>query len=293
MNKSEIISFLGSAEIYEEYKNLVIEELKRQIDFYGYTKNFEETNVYEQFAELYLQSWMYSNQRFIDEVHELQNKVFSEEEIREYRNKNPIIPEYIGDIMEEEFRCIFGDEELSAEKKQQKEDYFNNPQLLSEEEAQAKMKKDNEDKISKIMEFFDLQHFKDTLRRKPCFLLVRSDPKHFGISNKHEEFFTRILKGNSGCKKSFMELSEGEEYDYVVSSDQIFIIRYKKYKPEILAYIPDKEYPEGMLRSAWIQQENDTQVRDELKTVYDKFQGRTDFDNLHIMQNLKRIIQER
>ena len=55
---------------------LVIEELKRLIDFYGYTKNFEETNVYEQFAELYLQSWMYSNQRFIDEVHELQNKIW-------------------------------------------------------------------------------------------------------------------------------------------------------------------------------------------------------------------------
>lgn len=294
MNKSEIISFLGSVEIYEEYKNLVIEELKRLIDFYGYTKNFEETNVYEQFAELYLQSWMYSNQRFIDEVHELQNKVFSEEEIREYRNKNPIIPEYIGDIMEEEFRCIFGGEELSAEKKQQKEDYFNNPQLLSEEEAQAKMKKDNEDKISKIMEFFNLQHFKDTLRRPPCILQVRSDPIYFDIS-KNEKFFIRILKGNSGYKKPFMELSKGEEYDYVVSSDQIFIIRYKKYKPEILAYIPDKEYPEGMLRSAWIQQENDNQFTKEFiaqnKELYNKFKGKVDFDRL-AMTLLEGIIQE-
>lgn len=293
MDKSEIISFLGSAEIYEEYKNLVINELRRQIDFYGHTKNFEETNVYEQFAELYLQGWMYSNQRFIDKVHELQNKVFSEEEIRKYINENPIIPEYIGDIMEEEFMCIFGDEELADEKKQQKEDYFNNPQLLSEEEAQAKMKKSNEDEISRIMEVFNLQHFKEKLKSNQVYFFnVHSNPKDVSIGKRGTK---SVLKENPGSKTSILELPEGEEYDFDVNSEQIFILGLPKGYPHIYAYFPDKEYPEGMLRSTLIQQENDNQFTKEFiaqnKELYDKFKGKVDFNRL-AMPLLEGIIQE-
>ena len=92
MEKSKIIEFLGSKKQYEEYKNLVINELKRQIQSNGLTQHFDErTNVYEEFAEMYLQGWMHSKKELIDELNELKNKVFSEEEIREYIKENPII----------------------------------------------------------------------------------------------------------------------------------------------------------------------------------------------------------
>ncbi len=279
MDKNQIIEFLGSEEIYEKYRKLVIDELKKQIELLGLTTHFEGTNVYEQFADFYIQGWLYSNQRAVDKICELKNKNFSQEEIKEYINKNPIIPDDIQRIISEEFMYIFDDKDISTEKKQKKEDYFKNPELLSEEEALNLMKKDNQEEVFKTMEFFNLQSFKDELNlQKRHFLNINSDPKNVGFGRKG---IKSVIRENTGSKPSMRELPENEEYDYDVNSDQIFIIGFPKGYPYVYAYIPNKEYPKGTLRSTLIQNEIDSKCTDELESLYKKYQGKVDFGGIY------------
>ena len=61
------------------------------------------------------------------------------------------------------------------------------------------------------------------------------------------------------------------------------------------AYFPDKKYPEGLLRSTLIQEENNiafiAEATDQLKALYTKYRGKVNFDDLS-KKVLDRIIQE-
>ena len=292
MDKSEIISFLGSEETYEKYRQLVIAELKRQIELMELVTHFEGTNVYEQFADFYMQGWISTNQRWVDEVNIIRNKVFSQEEIDNYIKSNPIVPKDIPEYIENiQYKELFEEEEITPKEKQDMAEYFNGLPLLSEEEARTEMERNKQVEISRIMELFDLQHFKDDLKTKQIhFLNVYTNPKDLSIGKR---VIKSVLKENSGSKTSIGELPEGEEYDFDVNSEQIFIVGLPKNDPFIFAYFPDKEYPEGMLRSTLIQNENNSafiaEATDQLKALYDKYKGRVNFAEL--LKSVLDIIQ--
>lgn len=293
MNKSEIISFLGSEETYEKYRQLVIEELKRQIEFMGLTTHFEGTNVYDQFADFYIQGWIHNNQRFVDEINKIRSTVFSQEKIQEYIQSNPIHPEGIPDyIVNIRFKVFFEEGDITPEEQQQLNEYDNGLQLLSEEEARTKMEKNKQVEISQIMQLFDLQHFKDALKtNQGRFFNVYTNPKDLSIGKIG---LKSVLKENSGSKTSIGELPKGKEYDFDVNSEQIFIVGLPENYPHLVAYFPDKEYPEGMLRSTLIQNENNSafiaEATAQLETLYGKYKGKVNFDILS-GEVLNRIIQ--
>lgn len=293
MDKSEIISFLGNIETYEEYKKLVIEELKRQIELRGLTTHFEGTNVYDQFADFYIQGWINDNQRWLDEIDEKKNTDFSKEEIGQYIREHPIIPQDILELQFEEKLLAIEGKELSPDLKQKIEDYNNNPRLLLEENARNLMTKNNQARISELMEYFNLSSFLSNLDRvKERFLIVESNPENFSVGRIGTK---SIITENTGSKPSMSEQPEGEEYDFDVNSRQILIIGLPKDYPSILAYFPDKEYPEGMLRSTLIQNENNSafiaEATAQMEKLYGKYKGRVNFDKLS-REVLNRIIQE-
>ena len=264
--------------------------MKRQIELFGFSTHFEGTNVYEEFADFYMQGWISANQKLINEVIEKRNKVFSQDEIRQHRKDKIKVPENILTIS---FKNIFEGGKITPEESQQLDEYNNNLPLLSEEEVRTEMERRKQDEISQIMEFFNLQHFTDDLKNKQIyFLRVCSNPKDLSIGKRG---IRSVIKANSGSKTSIEELPESEEYDFDVNSEQIFIAGLPKDYPFIYAYFPDKKYPEGLLRSTLIQEENNiafiAEATDQLKALYTKYRGKVNFDDLS-KKVLDRIIQE-
>ncbi len=283
MEKSEIINFLGSEETYEKYRQLVIAELKRQIELKGLTTHFEGTNVYEQFADFYIQGWIKGNQRLVDEINEKKNTDFSEEEISQYISKHPIIPQEIQELQFQEKLLMFTGEKLSPDLKQQIECYFNNPKLLSEEDARALMTQENQRIISELTSYFDLQHFEQDLEvhKSHGFLVVESNPKDFDINRRG---IKSILRENTGSKPSMSEQLEDESCDFDVSAEQSVIAGLLNDYPFILVYHPNQEYPEGMLRSEFIQNTNNNEfiaeATEQLEALYNRYKGCVDFETL-------------
>ena len=142
---------------------------------------------------------------------------------------------------------------------------YKNPQLLSEEEAQTLLEKENEDDISNIMQYFNLENFKEDLNRhKSNFLNVKSDPKEFGISRR---LIKSVLMENTGIKPSINAQPEDCKMDFEVNSIQIIIAGFLTGGPFIYVYIPNQEYPKGTLRSTLIQKENDSKFKEALRTA--------------------------
>ena len=155
---------------------------------------------------------------------------------------------------------------------------YKNPQLLSEEEAQTLLEKENKDDISNIMQYFNLENFKKDLNRhKSNFLNVKSDPKEFGISRR---LIKSVLMENTGIKPSINVQPEDCKMDFEVNSKQIIIASYLTGDPFIYAYIPNQEYPKGTLRSTLIQKENESKFKEELRTALRKYAGKVNVGRL-------------
>lgn len=286
MIENQIIEILGSQEKYIEYKNLIIQALKRELDLSGIATCFDDTAIFEQFADFYLQGWLFDNEELINRVRQLKDKNFTQDEIRNFIEKHPIIPEDIESLLNEK-RLIemFGEgngkESLNHEDEEKINDYMKNPELLSEEDALSLMKDNLSSEISQLMECFGLQSFKNNLDSQfnIGFLHVNSNPKDFDINRRN---IKSILKGNTKFNTSHREQSDDEQYDFEVNSEQIVIIGLQKGYPIIEVYIPDKEYPEGTLRSTLIQKEKEDICEKELRALYLKFQGQgVDFSKVY------------
>ncbi len=182
MEKSEIINYLGSEELYEELKKFVNNELNEEIESRGLITHFEGTNVYEQFADFYIQGWINYDAYWLEEINEEWNKKIE---------SNPDIIFQLKDLKLQRF----------------KNEFFNGVKIL-----------------------------------------VESDPIKFGITRRWTK---SVIKGNTGFKSPISGLPKDEIYDFDVNSEQIAIMDIE-FQPCIFAYFPDKEYPEGTLRSKLI-----------------------------------------
>lgn len=289
MTENQIIEILGSQEKCIEYKNLIIQALKRELDVSEIATCFDGIDIFEQFADFYLQGWLFDKEELINRVRQLKDRNFTQDEIRNFIEEHPIIPKDIESLLNRK-RLIelfgVGDdiESLTSEEEEIINDYMKNPELLSEEDALALMNDDLNSEISQIMKGFDLQSFKGNLVQQINigFLHVNSNPKDFDITRRS---IKSILKGNTEFNTSHSEQFDDEQYDFEVNSKQIVIIGLQKDYPIIEVYIPDKEYPEGTLRSTLIQKEKEDMCGEELRALYLKYQ-RQGVDFSKVYQNV-------
>lgn len=277
MTEGQIIEILGSEERYIEYKSLIIQALRRELDIFGTVAHFDETDVFEQFTNFYLQGWLFDNEQIINRVRQLKDRKFTQDEISNFIKEHPVIPKDIEVLLNRrKLIGFFGDgegiESLTPEEEKKINDYMKNPELLSEEDALTLMYDDLKSEISQRMKDFDLQSFRRSLEQQSSygFLHVSSNPKDFDINRRE---IKSILKGNTEFNTSFSEQFNNEQYDFEVNSEQIVIIGLQKGYPIVEVYMPDKEYPEGTLRSSLIQKEIEDKCEEELKALYQKYQG--------------------
>lgn len=96
---------------------------------------------------------------------------------------------------------------------------------------------------------------------------MHSNPKDYQL--KFNAFITpKVIQGNTDFKIS---INENGDYDFLVNQVQIAIIN--DIGVQIIeVYVPNKEYPEGMTRSALMQKGREDACEKELKALYQKFQ---------------------
>ena len=50
----------------------------------GMAEHFDETDVFEKFANFYLQGWLFDNEKLINKVRDLKEKCFTQDEISNF-----------------------------------------------------------------------------------------------------------------------------------------------------------------------------------------------------------------
>ncbi len=265
INEDEIIECFGSTENYEDIAMQVAQELKKEIKDKGLEKNFEGIDIIKEFCYPYLQNWMKDNKDTISKVLKMKNKSFSEKEIQEYIQQHA--QEQIE--LDIKFKELFGEEKLSTKEQEKKEKLENKPEELTTEEAIKKLTDENEEQIQAYRKIYSEEKFSSKLERDidEGFISVYSNPKDFQIP--FSKFVSsKILKGNTEFTVS---TNEKEDFDFFINQEQIAIINDLGIQI-IEVYVPDKEYPEKMTRSTFIQREKEEECEKELKELYQKFQ---------------------
>ena len=194
-------------------------------------------------------------------------KVFTKKEIEEYIKSNSKVPQ---ELLELKYKELFEGKKLNNQERKRKEDLENQPEdYITEEEALEKLKIENEEQIQACRHRYSEESFNSKLEQdiRYGFIQVCSNPKDFQL--RFNEFVTpKILKGNT---EFTMPNNENGNFDFLVNQAQIVMINHLGVQL-IEVYVPDKEYPEGMTRSALIQKEKSDACEEELKALYQKFQ---------------------
>lgn len=275
MPENQIIELLGGQEKYLEYKNIIIEALKRALNKSGIATQFDGTDIYEQYVIFTIQNWVSMNEVSINKVRELKDelkdKKFTPKEISDYIEEKRA-SETKWSLARKELSKVFA--KFSDELTPDEED---NTVSISEEEAVTEMKKHLEAEISPIMYKYSLERLSDILRT--TWINVTTKPIAFDINRRR---IKSVLKGNTEFDISHSEQSEDEQYDFDVNAVQIVIFDVQNDLPNIKVYLPDKEYPEGTLRSTLILQGKEKKCEKELEALYKKYQEQgVDFSTVY------------
>lgn len=256
-----------SLEKYESIAMQVAQILIEEIKSKDLERHFEDIDIMNEFIYPYLQSWVEANKETITEVLEMKRKVFTKKEIEEYIKSNSKVPQ---ELLELKYKELFEGKKLNNQERKRKEDLENQPEdYITEEEALEKLKIENEEQIQACRHRYSEESFNSKLEQdiRYGFIQVCSNPKDFQL--RFNEFVTpKILKGNT---EFTMPNNENGNFDFLVNQAQIVMINHLGVQL-IEVYVPDKEYPEGMTRSALIQKEKSDACEEELKALYQKFQ---------------------
>lgn len=256
----------GSLEKYESIAMQVAQILIEEIKSKGLERHFEDIDIMNEFIYPYLQSWVETNKDTITKVLGMKKKVFTKKDIEEYIKSNPIAPQ---ELLELKCKELFEGKELTDQERKRKEDLENQPEDYITEEALEKLKNENEEQIQACRHSYSEESFNSKLKQdiRYGFIQVCSNPKDFQL--RFNEFVTpKILKGNT---EFTMSNNENGDFDFLVNQAQIVMLNHLDVQL-IEVYVPDKEYPEGMTRSALIQKEKEDACEEELKALYQKFQ---------------------
>lgn len=256
----------GSLEKYESIAMQVAQILIEEIKSKGLERHFEDIDIMNEFIYPYLQSWVETNKDTITKVLGMKKKVFTKKDIEEYIKSNSIAPQ---ELLELKCKELFEGKELTDQERKRKEDLENQPEYYITEEALEKLKNENEEQIQACRHSYSEESFNSKLKQdiRYGFIQVCSNPKDFQLG--FNKFVTpKILKGNT---EFTMSNNENGDFDFLVNQAQIVMLNYLDVQL-IEVYVPDKEYPEGMTRSALIQKEKEDACEEELKALYQKFQ---------------------
>lgn len=251
---------------YESIAMQVAEVLMEEIKSKGLESYFEDIDIMNEFIYPYLQSWIEANKDNITKVLKMKKRVFTKEDIEECIKSNPIVPQ---ELLEFKIKELFG-EGLTDEEQKRKENLENQPEkYITEEEAIENLENENEKQIQDYRSSYSEESFYSKLNQDTSygFIKMHSNPKDYQL--KFNAFITpKVIQGNTDFKIS---INENGDYDFLVNQVQIAII--SDLGVQIIeVYVPNKEYPEGMTRSALMQKEREDACEKELKVLYQKFQ---------------------
>lgn len=257
----------GSIKKYESIATHVAQILIEEIKSKGLERHFEDIDIMNLFIYPYLQSWIEANKDSITKVLKMKRKVFTKKDIEEYIKSNSITPQ---GLLELKFKELFEGKELTDEEQKRKEDLENQPEdHITDEEAIEKLENENEEQIQACRHSYSEESFNSKLKRDISYGFIQkySNPKDYQL-NFNTLVTPKVIQGNTEFK---IPTNENGDYDFLVNQVQIAMLNHLNVLL-IEVYVPDKEYPEGMTRSALIQKEKEEACEKELKALYQKFQ---------------------
>ena len=295
--------------IYTELRKKIFESIRNEIYYNSELKNThfnEDPTVFEQFVDIFIEDILndYDFRKYLKELNKLKNPESNPEKMYLFRRNNsgilPRLDIFIVNKLDQQERLTSEEEEKYNEYKQEEEKYTYNNQLalnylngyelndqeqerlkeyfnslISEEEALAKKRIENEPKIEEMRQSMKRIFFEDRLSMRPKLINSISDP----LKLKEYEKGKGIFKGVNE-NTEFVRVEESSDkksaHDFEVTSE--YLIMYRKQYPIqgsymdrrghlyeidhythiLYIYMPPKEneYPEGTHLSDLIHKEN-------------------------------------
>lgn len=278
LENSQVIDIINSFANYEELKESVIKMLQEEIKSKGLDKIAERcNNLTEEFIPGYFKMIVFGKREEIETLIGLKTKHFSEEEIANYAQTHKVPNVSMEIALSAKAHELFGIQCSESEKKQV-EEYNKLPEeekerVMTNEEALKEMEKERNSDIafytekivseinSKIMSF-----------HKYGVIRITSDPKNYDVG----QLTTKILLGDLK-----VDDTSGTKNDFYVNKPQVQILA----NGFIYVYQPNKHYPEDMLKSAYLQQEEEKKLKTELNALYEKYRDKN-VDFLKIYQQV-------
>lgn len=283
--ENKIIELLGIERWTESksmFKNEIIQVLKDIMNRRGISEQIDGEDIYEQYAEQYILKWILKNEERINELCQEKADGFTQKKISEYIEKHPVYNQKYDEILTIDLKKFFGGELTPEEEKKlitPKEEYTH---YLSEEQALTEMKNQLEQRIKNLL---SMEEFVNGLKKININnVTITKDPEDFFKSNSiNKQIMKRIiLRGNSGVIMQDDTKENIERYDFDTNEKQITIVHWGKLPPILIVYIPDKEYPKGLMCSTFLKQREERiqECYRQLRDLYKKFNRDVDFDSL-------------
>lgn len=277
LDDSQVIDIINRFASYEELKEYVIKMLQEEIKNKGIGKIAESCNLIEQFIPGYFKKIVFMERENIEKLIRLKAKHFSEEEIANYAQSHKIPNVSMEIACAAKALELFGIPCPESEKKQVEE--YNK---LSEEEKERVMtneevlKEMEEERNSDIAFYTEniTSKINSEIRNLHKYGIIRttSDPKKYDIGMVNTKVLLGDLKNDD---------TSDNQNDFYVNKPQVQIL----VNGFIYIYQPNKNYPEDMLKSTYLQQEEEKKLKTELNALYEKYRDKN-VDFLKIYQQV-------
>jgi len=311
--------------IYTELREKIFESIRDEIYYNSELKNThfnEDPTVFEQFVDIFIEDILndYDFKRYLIVLNELKNPESNPKKMYLFRRNNsdiqPRLDIFIVNKLNQQKRLTPEEEEKYNEYKRKEEKYtYNNDlalhhlngyelnseeekrlneylnSLISEEEALAKKRIENEPKIKNMRQSIKGIFFEERLSMRPKLINSISDPLKLKEYEKGKGIFKGVNENTefvrveeSSDKKSAHDFEVTSEYlimdrkQYHIQNSYINHGRYLEqidhYVHILYIYMPPKEneYPEGTHLSDLIHKENMKKWTEQLKKVFQSVQ---------------------